>query len=273
MPPIRNYRNSVYSRRRELHSAALPDLHPSDRHLLDALERDAICVVPIASLGWSGTGDMLDELDRLAPKVRVKTPKAGNFIDASYAKNYVDASYNELLDYPALREWGLGRRARVLAEHYLGLPIFYDGPHVRCEMCNGSVTGVRQWHLDTEDHRVLKLILYANDVGQGGAPFEYLPLPETDRVVRQLNYKAGLVLDERLSRAGSQLAKVEAIYPRHTAIFVDAARLFHRAQLPLTADRLTATYCWFSIHGHRDHHPHGRVVRDILSSELPAFDR
>jgi hypothetical protein len=264
LPAIRKYRRSIHLRRRTAYSTNLAELHSADSYLLDTLEREAICAIPIASLGWPGTEDMLDELDRLSEKIRSKVPGRGNYVGASFA---------ELSDYPALRGWGLSPRAHALAERYLGLPIFYDGPLVRREMCSGRETGVRQWHLDSEDQRVLKLILYVHDVGQGGGPFEYLPLPQSEMAVRQLKYGAGLVSDARLARTGLHTATVEATYPRQTAIFVDAARLFHRAQPPRMADRLTATYCWISVYGHRDHHPRGQVVaRDIRSSELPAFD-
>jgi hypothetical protein len=263
VPAIRRYRTRVHLRRREAHSVNLPELDPSDAALVATLERDAICAVPIASLGWPGTGRMLDEIDHLSEKIRRKMPRKASSIGARY---------HELSDCPALRGWGLSPRAQAVAERYLGLPIFYDGPHVRCELRGGRATGVRQWHLDTEDRRVLKLILYINDVGHGGGPFEYLPLPQTEMAVRQLKYSAGLVADARLERAGLQDATVEATYPRHTAIFVDAARLFHRAQPPRTADRLTATFCWISVHGHRDHHPNGRVVREIPASELPDWE-
>lgn len=263
VPAVRAYRKSIHSRRRKAHSGELPALDPGDANLLDRLEREAIAAVPITSLGWPGTGRMLADLDRLADLIGKKTPGK---------RNFVDASFEELGEYPALQSWGVSPRAQALAEHYLGLPVFYDGPHVRCELRSGRATGVRQWHLDTEDHRVLKLILYLNDVGEGGGPFEYLPLPQTDLALRRLRYSAGLVGDERLAESGLDTATIAATYPRHTAVFVDAARLFHRAQPPQTADRLTATYCWISVHGHRDHHPHGRVAKEILPGELPVLE-
>jgi len=55
--------------------------------------------------------------------------------------------------------------------------------------------GARQWHLDVED-RMLKIIIYLNDVNLHGGPFEYIPKYSSSLLSQSLNYSSGLLSDE-----------------------------------------------------------------------------
>ena len=164
--------------------------------------------------------------------------------------------------HPALRDWGASPRVRAFVESYLELPAFHGAPRVKREAADGGRSGVRQWHLDVEDFRVLKLILYLNDVEAGGGPFEYFSLEKGKPVADGLSLRGGgLVTDTMLREAGLDGdASETARYPKHTAILVDAARLLHRAQPPVERDRYAVTFTWLSIYGSRHFHPNGRVL-------------
>ena len=80
-----------------------------------------------------------------------------------------------LMDFPEIYMWGLERRLLDLIENYVGLPIRYHGADLRREVADGKLNDVRQWHIDAEDRRMFKCILYLNDVEEGGGPFMFLP--------------------------------------------------------------------------------------------------
>lgn len=252
LPVFRDLARVQYRHRLRAHAGSIRPLHPDDAPLLETLERDGVCILPVRELGWEGTEGMLADLDRLTDELAAAPRGTGNRIPVRWRR---------LCEAPAARDWGLGARALALAHNYIRLPLFYGGTQIRCELKNGAAGGVRNWHLDVEDRRILKLIVYARDVEAGGGPFEYLPLAETGRAVGRLGYSVGLVTDADLAAAGvSAEASAAVTGPKFTAVLADVGRLLHRAQPPVTRDRYTATYCWMSIHGDRDHHKRGRPV-------------
>ena len=54
----------------------------------------------------------------------------------------------------------------------------------------------RRRHHDTEDRRVLKLLVWLNDVDLDGGPFEYIERSRTPAAVRALRYVTGYLSDE-----------------------------------------------------------------------------
>ncbi len=146
---------------------------------------------------------------------------------------------------PALYEWGLADENLDLAEHYIGLPVYYLGVAVRREQV-GVDYMTRRWHMDVDDRRMLKIIVYLDDVGDGGGPFEYLNRNASDHAARILKYSSGLLSDAAMARVVPAEDWVQVTGPRLTAIFVDPRRFFHRAQPPTKADRYTVTFTYTS---------------------------
>jgi hypothetical protein len=154
--------------------------------------------------------------------------------------------YARLMELPEIYAWGLSERLLSIAENYIGLPVRYHGADVRREVADGQPNDVRLFHIDTEDHRMLRVILYLNDVHPGGGPFEYIPREQTLAVVKKLHYGSGFVSDERMAQALPRAEWRLATGSAHTAAFADTCRVFHRAQAPTTIDRYSVTFTWTS---------------------------
>ena len=77
---------------------------------------------------------------------------------------------------PSIVLWGLEERLLDLAEVYFGLPPALTTVHLRKDVGTGEQVGTRYWHLDTEDEKVLRLIVYLSDVTIHDGPFEYISL-------------------------------------------------------------------------------------------------
>jgi hypothetical protein len=153
---------------------------------------------------------------------------------------------NDLPDMPAdsapLYEWGLAEENLDLAERYIGLPVFFLGAAVRRERAEGNADFyTRRWHMDIDDRRMLKIIVYLNDVGDGGGPFEYLNRNASDHAARIFTYSAGHISDAAMARVVPAADWVQVTGPRLTTIFVDPRRIFHRVQPPTKADRYSLT--------------------------------
>ena len=100
--------------------------------------------------------------------------------------------------------------------------------------------------MDIDDRRMLKIIVYLNDVGDGCGPFEYLDRDASDHAVRILRYSAGHVSDAAMARVVPAEDWVQVTGPRLTAIFVDPKRLLHRVRPPTQADRYSLTFTYMS---------------------------
>jgi hypothetical protein len=143
-------------------------------------------------------------------------------------------------------QWGLQDRVLDLVENFIGLPVRYYGAHVRREVADGECADTRQWHRDIEDHRVLKMLVWINDVGLDGGPFEFLPRKWTDSAIRELGYVSGFVGDDDLARVVPRTEWRAADGPRWTAVLGDTAGILHRARPPTKQDRYSVTFSWTS---------------------------
>ena len=124
-----------------------------------------------------GTGSMLSACGLLVQELR--GPANGG--------NAPRLPLHRLMDFPEIYMWGLNQRLLGVVENYIGLPIRYHGADLRREFNDGKLNDVRQWHVDAEDRRMFKIIVYLNDVLPGGGPFQYLPKGVTAETARRLS--------------------------------------------------------------------------------------
>jgi hypothetical protein len=116
----------------------------------------------------------------------------------------------------------------------LGLPTQYCEPEVRRERANGREDTVRQWHVDPEDHRMFKVIIWLDDVSLAGGAFEWLPRRYTDETARKLNYVTGFVSDKEMERVMPRRLWRSAPGPRWTAVLGDTRSIFTGPEYPKT---------------------------------------
>lgn len=133
-----------------------------------------------------------------------------------------------------------------MVENYLGLPARYLGADLRCERATGEAIGVRQWHRDIEDYRMLKLLVWLNDVDDQGGPFEFIDRTRTAELTRSLRYVSGYVNDEAVDRLVPSSEWRRAIGPMWTCVVADPRNVFHRAMPPTRDDRYSLTFSFTS---------------------------
>jgi hypothetical protein len=240
LPAIRVYRGYEYHEALEAHALQLPRLAAADLPVLEALRREGAHVAPVESFGLSGTDAMLEACGILAGELRAQTTNNGN------AFNAPRLPIHRLMELPEIYLWGLDERLLDLVENYVGLPIRYHGADIRREIADGKLNDVRQWHIDAEDWRMFKIILYLNDVVPGGGPFQYIPRGTTVETARRLGYSSGFVSDDAMATALPRSRWVECLAKAHSAVMADTCKVFHRAQPPRTAERYSVTFSWTS---------------------------
>jgi hypothetical protein len=237
LPAIRVYRAYEYLEALEAHGLHMPPLDPGDLGRLEALRRDGVVLTSVHDFGLPGTQEMVAACEKLADELRAM-PVNG--------ENAPRLRIERLMSMPEIYLWGLSERLLNLIENYVGLPIRYHGADLRREIADGRLTDVRQWHIDAEDQRMFKIILYLNDVEPGGGPFEYIPRATTIETAKRLRYSSGFVKDDDMNEVLPRSRWVAAYGKKHTAAMADTCKVFHRAQPARDRDRYSITYSWTS---------------------------
>lgn len=225
--------------RRRRYTSDLAPLAERDHWIVDALEADGACVTNIDALGMSGTAAMLKEADDAFAATASNPRKPG-------AKSYIAALPHELVEKSlSLFSWGLSERILAIAEHYIGRPVFYRGLVGRRDLADGQEVGTRLFHLDYEDQRIMKVIVYLNDVDEDGGPFEFVPRslsPWHD----QIRFIEGRVSDEEMDRLVPRSRWKACVGKAGTVLFADPCTILHRGRIPLSGDRRTLFYAYNS---------------------------
>jgi hypothetical protein len=214
----------------------------ADLEILLDLESAGIHVTSLSRLGLPGTDQLLEHA--AVWRNRLVT-EAGSGDGPSFA---VLADPPELASRsPELLLWGLQDRLFDILESYTRLSLRCLNVAVRRDLADGTEHSTRRWHIDINDFRYLKIIVYLNDVGDDGGPFEYLPDCHSRSLLRSGQPKS--VDPARLSEFGDQPWRT-CSGPAGTTILVDTARLYHRGKSP-QQERFTVFYSFASHHPRR----------------------
>lgn len=203
------------------------------------------------ALGWELRREAFAEVSRRGVVPSHILELASHFAQrlraSESSESCIFSPLEELMEAPAMCAWGLSDSLLDLAEWYIGLPVQYLGVAIKRERADGICSDVRQWHRDVEDRRMLKIIVYLNEVDTDTGPFEYLERLDTDLATNALGYWSGFVSDERLAEVVDPARWRTATGPVGTTILVDTCRLFHRIRPPQRADRYSMTFSYSSM--------------------------
>jgi len=231
---------AVHRFRRFKYRSHLPHLETKDQLIVTALERDGGYATNVDALGVPGSDEMLGEADRLVEEMRL-IPRRDT------GKDYVIAAAPELITrFPAILRWGLEERLLAIAETYIGMLVTYRGVLARFDFPDGTVRETRLWHLDQEDSRILKIIVYLDDVDADGGPFEYIPASvKQPRQLAEGPKKRINDADDLAQLVPPDLWRA-VTGKRGTVAFVDTCRIFHRGRLPTGKTRKSLFFCYNS---------------------------
>ena len=261
-PAVRPWSEARYLTQLARHAENLPRLTHDRFEILEQLrsegvvQRDATAMIP---------GEVLEAADSFVARLQLRTSP----------ENSVCFSPDELALEPVLFKWGLTEENLDLAENYIGLPVHYRGVAVKRERADGIASHVRQWHMDAEDRRMLKVIVYLSDVDDGCGPFEYIDPARSALAARSLHYSSGFVSDVAMDRIVPAESWLRVTGPRLCATFVDTTQVFHRASPPTTTDRYSMTFSYSSTTAYQVYPEYmlGRSTLRRLRDELTPRQR
>ena len=224
-----------YHGRLARHADRLPELSAQQRELLDDVHVHGVAVREFA-------------LPAAAQ------PSADAFVDLLRRTHTDDpcvkATPRELGADPTLFLAGLAPDLLDLAEAHLGLPPRYLGLEVKRELVDAPSLGrhgdVRRWHLDHEDRRMFKVIVYLGDVDDGCGPFGYVARSNTPRVRRLNRRHHDSVSDDGMATVVPREDWKRVTGPRMTAIYADTGDVYHRVFAATTSERFSVTFAYSS---------------------------
>ena len=236
LPAVKQLLNLAYSREVSSHKSTLPTLSSSHSNMLADLNTKGVHQTNLSQLAIPDTDEMVR--------------KAWEILN-DRTQFYSDGSRNRistaaLNQHPEIFFWGANEALLDLAENYIQLPVYYLGAELKREVCDDSLEGVRCWHIDKEDRRMMKVIIYLNDVDEQGGPFECMSKPLSQTASKAMNYSSGLISDEQMEQYIPSDYWQACTGPKHSAFMVDTCSIFHRARPPIGQDRYSITFHYIS---------------------------
>ena len=207
-----------------------------DTSILEGLEKNGTVVTHVDALAQAGYDGVSDVL-RFGPALFEQ-------LDAPVGKGYVvhvpDA---RIAASPEPLLWGLNERFLDIVEAYIGLPVAYRGLTARRDIANGKQTATRLWHRDGEDARILKLIVYLNDVecADDGA-FEYIPKSALSSTAGLSVFDGNRISDADIDHVVRKDQQKLCLGRAGTVIMTDTCTVFHKGAVGKRRDRYTLFY-------------------------------
>ena len=240
IPPLHTLQEQAHQKAIDVHSRFLPELDSQGQSIVETLRAEGTCVLPLESLGLAYTDKMLANAYHLADNLKQQSPHPDNSCE-------VGSSGQDLREFPDILLWALEPKLLDIVENYIGVPILYQYFAVRRSLADGQQLGVRRWHVDCEDRRVIKIIVYLNDVVAGGGPYEYISRDLTAETVKKLNYNnLGYVSDQEMHEVVPKTSWNSCTAKKASVVITDTASVFHRAQPPVENERFSISFCYTS---------------------------
>ena len=214
----------------------LPQLSKEDAQIVSTLQQEGVCITSLPELKLPHTKRLVKEMKILHP----------HLYTISNQKNWREG-------IPGLRKflhteillWGLEERLLNIVENYIGLPLLFHGVDLRRDAADAPITDARQWHRDIDDERMVKVIIYLNNVGHTGGPFEYIPRSFTQHLTNTLGYRSGFISDKAISEIVPLQHWQTCAAKAGSIIIADPCNVFHRAK-PAKRNRYSITFGYTS---------------------------
>lgn len=146
-------------------------------------------------------------------------------------------------NHPDIYLFGLSPVLLGAVQAYLEEPCLYLGAMMKVERVRQG-KGTRLWHFDVEDLRMVRMLVYLNEVTAEDGPLEVLPDALSRHARDALQYRTGLVSDEQMAAIVPESQWVPCPANAGDALLFDGTRLFHRARPPVTHERYSITYSY-----------------------------
>jgi hypothetical protein len=230
---------TVYRARALAHRVRRPSLTAADEQIVRALRDDGGVVTSLDELDYLSNDALRAAAAALvatAPDTRTHTPIGDPLAGRSTTLHCISIDPPELAARtPEVLLWGLEERMLDVVEAYLGVAPAFTTVHLRKDVGGGHQVGTRFWHIDTEDRRVIRVLVYLSDVTIDDGPFEYIPRAQTDACTalreRALRSDGDPVFDDEMRRHVPEREWRACTGPAGTVVIADNAAVYHHGKV------------------------------------------
>lgn len=241
------------------YQSKLPLVAGNDAIIVETLKQQGICVITLESLSIPDTNEFIEAVNKLMEELtKISEKRTSKFA--------IESNLEQLLKYPEIFSWGLEDRLRNIVSSYIGTPVAYDTFMAHLSLNNGKETATRRWHIDNEDRKVIKIIIYFNDVDEDGGPFQYMHPEVSSLLLKKVKDKYKFFQNQEIEELIANHKKdwlTTYTGKAGTVIIVDTARSYHRGKPPTKSPRRAVSFGYLS---RRPHQPF-RAGRNLLSRE------
>ena len=154
---------------------------------------------------------------------------------------------DRIMANPQIMTWALRDRFLNLAEAYFGLPATFRGLAARRDIANGELVGTRHWHLDGEDTRIMKIIVYLNDIDDvDDGPFQFVPRTLLPPSTPFPTFDGNRVSDADITGKVPADKHVNCLGKAGTVLFADPCTIWHKGATGKRRDRYTLFFAFNS---------------------------
>lgn len=242
------------------HHHHLPALSTTDLEIATELKQKGACITSLAQLGLPSTPTLLAAAQTYLQMM--KSLQSSGSATYHSSKEEHDPAYPHIFtvtDLPEFANWGSNPRLLNIVENYIGLPVKFQGVHLRRDFPNEKPITTGLWHWDLEDRRMVKIFVYLTDATDEYGPLEYIPKEYIPWWMQQQIWRKVW----RSGRMGLYDEEVEAFVPRShwrrcsapagSVVFADPAAVFHRGS-PRQRERDTLFFVYTAAHPLRPGH-------------------
>lgn len=163
--PVYNIKNKLFAAQSELvyrlrllqHEKSLPPLEAGDRLILQSLKKEGVYITNIEELGLKSTPELLQVARQHLAQMSADINQ--------HSEKKLPQIYT-VTQLPEFANWAKETRLLTIIENYLRFPVTFHGVHLRKDFPNKNQFGTLLWHKDSEDRKMIKIIIYLNDVDE-----------------------------------------------------------------------------------------------------------
>jgi len=227
----------AYQIKRLQYNKKLPVLPPSDQHIVDCCKQNGVCLTSLEKLAIPNTSELIAAtatqlaiMEKLLPRSRVALEARDSAGNSLYPQIFT------VTDLPEFFNWGNHPRLLQIVESYIGLPVTFQGVHLRRDFANDTPITTELWHRDLEDRHMMKIIVYLCDVEEVNGPFEYIPKFLVSpflahRIQTKIARAHALgINDQEMATLVPKSAWKACPGKSNTTVFVDPVSVFHHGK-------------------------------------------
>ncbi len=223
------------------HAKQLPALTAQDRLIVEACRAAGAFVTSLEVLELPLTAPMLEDAEKLLVEMQADLASRTDMTTWGTGENPAYPQIFTVTDLPAFSHWAQNQRLLNIIENHIGLPVAFQGVHLRRDFANERPVTTELWHRDLEDRRVIKLFVYLSDVATETGPYEYIPRSNvTSAIARQIKASFAKRVVSNPYDMGITDDEMAAIVPRSdwrtcegaagTVLFSDPIAVFHHGK-------------------------------------------